>query len=120
MQICMKATAIEISALRKQIAAARSACRRSDAEIGKIAQVHPSQVSRICRGEFKTISHNVVQICKAIGIEVASISLEVTEDAIAWRRLEASLRDLWDKDKTPEGADLIVRVLDTIGALRTH
>lgn len=114
----MKATASQIAVLRREIAVARDACSLSDTEIGVIARVHPSQVGRVCRGEFRTVSHNVVQICKTIGLEIESVALTNDDDAVAWQRLESSLRELWDKDKTPEGADRIVRVLDTISAFR--
>lgn len=117
MQIRMKATAEEISTLRQRIAIARASSALSDSEIGELTRVHPSQVGRICRGEFKTISNSVVQICKALGMHMETAPLDASEESVAWRRLEASLRSLWDK--TPEGAEKIVRVLDTIGALRT-
>ncbi|MEO1167934.1 MAG: hypothetical protein AAFW97_04390 [Pseudomonadota bacterium] len=112
----MKATAKQLAALQEQIAAARAQTTLSDTEIGDISKVHPSQVGRIVRGEFKTISFNVVQVCKALGIAIESAPRNVSEENDAWLRLEASLRGLWDK--TPEGAERIVKVLNTIGALR--
>ncbi|WP_298463991.1 hypothetical protein [uncultured Erythrobacter sp.] len=112
----MKATAEQLATLQEQIAAARSQTALSDTEIGSISGVHPSQVGRIVRGEFKTISFNVVQVCKALGIAVESAPRNLSEESDAWLRLEASLRGLWDK--TPEGADKIVKVLDTISTLR--
>lgn len=116
MQIRMKATPNELAVLRRQIAEARAQNTLSDTEIGTLVDVHPSQVGRICRGDFKTISHHVVQICKVLGLEMNSAALASTDESRSWKRLESSLRTLWDK--TPEGADKIVRVLDTIGALR--
>lgn len=116
MQNCMKATVNQLESLRKRIATARAADSSSDAAIGDISGVHPSQVGRICRGEFKTISHNVVQVCKALGLKIESAALREVGDDLAWLKLESSLRKLWDE--TPEGADRIARVLDTIGALR--
>src|SRR3546814_3860181 len=68
MQICMKATEKELEALRGQIAKARADSSLSDAEIAQISRVHPSQVSRICRGSFRTISNNVVQICNVLEV----------------------------------------------------
>jgi predicted XRE-type DNA-binding protein len=112
----MKATEKQISALHAQIVAARAQCALSDAEIGEISGVHPSQVSRICRGKFKTISHNVMQICNTLGRAVDSLPREPTGETASWAKIEASLRSLWDR--TPEGAEKLVRVLDTIGALR--
>ena len=73
-------------------------------------------LGRITRGEFRRISESVVQICKVLGLEIDAAALEPNAETAAWAKLQASLRGLWDK--TPEGADKIVRVLDTIGALR--
>lgn len=112
----MKATANELAELRRQIAAAHAGTALSDAEIAGLTKVHPSQVGRICRGDFKTISHSVVQICKILGLETDGQAASPPNERMAWLKLEASVRKLWDK--TPEGADKIVRVLDTIGALR--
>lgn len=116
MQIRMKATENEISVLRARIIAARTDCLLTDTEIGALVGVHASQVGRITRGEFRRISESVVQICKALGLQIEAAVLEPTEENAAWAKLQASMRGLWDK--TPEGADKIVRVLDTIGALR--
>lgn len=117
MQNCMKATANQLESLRKRIATARAADAATDAAIGDISGVHPSQVGRICRGEFKTVSHNVVQVCKALGLKMESAALREAGDDLGWLKLESSLRKLWDE--TPEGADRIARVLETIGALWT-
>lgn len=113
----MKATANQLESLRERIARARAADASTDAAIGDISGVHPSQVGRICRGEFKTVSHNVVQVCKALGMKMESAALRETGDDLGWLKLESSLRKLWDE--TPEGADRIARLLETIGALRT-
>lgn len=112
----MKATENEISVLRARIVAARADCALTDTQIGNLVGVHASQVGRITRGEFRRISESVVQICKILGLEVDSTVFEPTAETVAWAKLQASLRGLWDK--TPEGADKIVRVLNTIGALR--
>ncbi|MBV5268591.1 MAG: helix-turn-helix transcriptional regulator [Afipia sp.] len=48
---------------------------KSYAEIGRIAGVHGSQVSRICKGEFETLSQNVVQVCKVLGLPMAEVAL---------------------------------------------
>ena len=112
----MKATENEISVLRAKIVTARAGCSLTDTEIGALAGVHASQVGRIARGEFRRISENVVQVCKILGLEIDAAAMEPSAENAAWAKLQASLRSLWDK--TPEGADKIVRVLDTIGALR--
>jgi hypothetical protein len=116
MQICMKATENEISVLREKIVAARVDCALTDTQIGAVVGVHASQVGRITRGEFRRISESVVQICKVLGLEMDAAAVEPSAETAAWAKLQASLRGLWDK--TPEGAEKIVRVLETIGALR--
>jgi primosomal replication protein N len=116
MQICMKATENQISVLRARIVAERADCTLTDTQIGAIVGVHASQVGRITRGEFRRISESVVQICKVLGLEMDSTAFEPNAETAAWAKLQASLRGLWDK--TPEGAEKIARVLDTIGALR--
>ncbi|HEY0622300.1 hypothetical protein [Sphingomonas sp.] len=112
----MKATENEISVLREKIVAARAECVLTDTQIGALVGVHASQVGRITRGEFRRISESVVQICKVLGLEMDAAAFEASAETAAWAKLQASLRGLWDR--TPEGADKIVRVLDTIGALR--
>lgn len=116
MQICMKANENEISLLRLKILAARADCTLTDTQIGALVGVHASQVGRITRGEFRRISESVVQICKVLGLQMDAATFEPNAENAAWAKLQASVRGLWDK--TPEGADKIVRVLDTIGALR--
>src|SRR3546814_8133471 len=88
----------------------------SRAEIGRLSKVHPSQVGRICSGEFKTISNNVVQVCKVLGLNLETVTAPATKADASWSRLEASVRGIWDN--TPEGAEKIARMLDTIGQLR--
>ena len=116
MQINMKATEQELSNLRKHIAAARRASGLRNADLGRIANVDASQVSRISQGDFKTISNNVVQICKALGLEIESLRQPADRGDAAWSKLEASVRRLWDD--TPQGADRIATLLDKIAELQ--
>ena len=115
MQIRMKATAEQLLDIRRRIKQASAETSLSHAEIGRISRVHPSQVSRICRGDFKTISHNVVQVCRALGLKSESVAARPTTKDASWSKLEASVRSIWDN--TPEGAEKIARVLKTIGDL---
>src|SRR3546814_3595133 len=89
----MKETEKELWALRGQIAKARADSSLSDAEIAQISRVHPSQVSRICRGSFRTISNNVVQICNVLEVPMQAIPVPWIEENNSWRKLEASVRD---------------------------
>src|SRR3546814_6182261 len=101
MLICMKPSDKEISDLQCRIERALAKENLSYADLAKITSVHASQVSRICSGDFKTFSNNVVQICKALKIRVPRIDEEDDVD-IEWAKVHASLRRIWDQ--TPEGA----------------
>lgn len=78
--------------------------------------VDPSQVSRIVRGDFKTVSSNVVQICKVLGLKLETVTTPSGNRDVAWSLLEASVRRLWDD--SPQGAERIATMLDTIADLR--
>ena len=112
----MKATEEELSYLRARITAAHAGCGLSKAEIGRLAKVNAAQVTRVLRGEFLTISNNVVQICKVLGLRRETVPLPVRPQDAGWVRLEASVRRLWDE--TPQGADRIAALLDTIAELQ--
>lgn len=113
----MKATTEQLADLKRRITEADAKSGLTRAEIGGISRVDPSQVSRICRGDFKTISHNVVQVCTALGLEIERVRTLATREAASWSRIEASARSIWDK--TPEGAEKIARVLEVIGQLKS-
>ena len=118
MQICMKATLEELVGLRRRIVVAHEGIRLRNAEIGRLANVDASQVSRIVRGDFKTISSNVVQICKVLGLEFETITTPSAEKDVAWSVLEASVRRRWDE--STQGSERIATMLDTIANLRPH
>ena len=113
----MKATADTLGGLKDRIGLAASRSSLTRTEIGATSGVHPSQVSRICRGQFKTISFNVVQVCKALGIEIERISIPACVEDASWSKIEASVRRVWDR--SPEGAERISRILTTIGELKS-
>ena len=88
----------------------------SFSEIGKLADVDAAQTSRICRGQFKTLSANVRQICITLDINPEkAIGESGTIDAQK-RRLMRGVMAIWDK--TPEDADRIVKLLKEIENLR--
>lgn len=115
MLICMKPTSKQLSALQRRIADRYSVSGRSNAEIGRLASVHPSQVGRICSGNFKTVSANVVQVCRVLGVKVPKMAESARMDP-EWAKANASLRRIWDQ--TPQGAATIRRVLDAIADLQ--
>lgn len=110
----MKPTIKQLDALQRKIFEQRKKSGLSNAEIGKLAAVHPSQVGRICAGDFKTISNNVVQVCRVLKVRVPRIAEKDRLDA-EWAQANASLRRIWDH--TPQGATVIRRMLDAIADL---
>jgi len=112
----MKPNSKKIHDLQGRISHARSERNLSYADLATMASVHPSQVSRICAGDFKTFSNNVVQICKVLDVKVPRLEEEDGMDA-DWKKVHASLRRIWDE--TPEGAAAIRRMLDAVADLRS-
>jgi len=111
----MKPTHKQLITLQKRISDKCAKSRLSNADIGKLANVHPSQVGRIRAGNFKTFSNNVVQVCKVLKVKVPKIDEESSMDT-EWAKANASLRRIWDQ--TPEGATMIRRILDAVADLR--
>ena len=118
----MKATPEALQKFKENLRSARKSSGRTLDEIGILADVHPSQVSRICNGQFKTITQNVMQICKALRVKVPGITVASTRSdtgpATPWPRLEESLNRLWDG--TPEGMERIATLLETVASLRKN
>ena len=112
----MKPSKREIEDLRQRITSRYETDGRSYAEIGRLAGVHASQVGRICSGQFRTISTNLVQICRVLGVEVETVTLRSGQGDASWGQLEVSLRNLWDE--TPAGARRIAKILDTMAEWR--
>ncbi|WP_375455981.1 helix-turn-helix domain-containing protein [uncultured Methylobacterium sp.] len=110
--------------LRRQLVERVEQSGSSYSVLAAKARVDPSQVSRICRGEFRTMSHNVVQICIALGIDTTALveapsAEHPSASSGSPTRIEAILREidlLWDK--TPEDAARIVRLLRDLRELR--
>lgn len=116
MLICMKPTIKQLDDLKAKIVDARASRGLTYAELGRISLVHPSQVGRICEGRFKTFSYNVVQVCKALEIKVPRLEPNHSGIAPEWAQAMSSMRKIWDD--TPEGAQVITRILDAIADLK--
>lgn len=82
-----------------------------------MADVDAGQTFRICRGKFATYSQNVLKICITLGVKLpmGEVWPEPVRDFDD--RLHAALIAAWDK--SPEGTDRLVRVLDAVAAFRT-
>jgi transcriptional regulator with XRE-family HTH domain len=111
----MKPTGKQISMLQARIAKRMADDPMSYADIARATGVDPSQVSRICKGDFKTFSDNLVQICRVLKIKVPRISPK--EDINKeWSKVHASVDRICREH--PDGAKLIGRVLDAIAGLQ--
>ncbi|MDN4633086.1 hypothetical protein QCD71_16310 [Sphingomonas sp. PsM26] len=114
----MKPTIKQLDDLKTKIVKARAAKTLTNAELGRMSCVHPSQVARICEGGFKTFSHNVVQVCKALDVTVPRLEPKQGGMAPEWAQAMSSMRRIWDQ--TPEGAQVIKRILDAIADLQAR
>ena len=112
----MKATTEQLVDLKRRIAEAVAESPLSRAEIGEFCCVHASQVSRICRGDFKTVSHNVVQVCKVLGVETETVKVKEPGQGQLAQRLASSLLGIWVR--TPADAERLVRFLNNLADLR--
>lgn len=113
MQKCMKSTP-PIEKVRKTLRDAVIASGSSYAEISAISGVSQSQVSRICRGQFKRLSENVLQICIALGVPMKSPVVQ--KSLRAEQRLQAEIVRIWDGSE--EGALRLVRFLRSLSNLQ--
>ena len=113
MLICMKPTSKEITHLRAEIQNTLKVRPVSFADISKLSGVDPSQVGRICKGTFKTFSHNVVKVCNALDVRIPQVKPDIMDKELS--KAHSSLLKIWDK--TPEGAIKLRRMLDTIAQL---
>jgi transcriptional regulator with XRE-family HTH domain len=121
----MKPTQKERSELLVRITDARSRLGYSYAEIGDRAGVDPSQVSRICRGQFATFSDSVVRICTTLDVPLRGsangrgrrrrTATATTPANAAWTKLERSVRKAWDD--TPAGAKRLARVIAAVAEI---
>jgi len=115
MLICMKPTIKQIRDLHAKISKAVSVKGLSYADIAKISNVDQSQVSRICRGGFKTFSSNVVQVCIALNVKMPYPTTGMSSN-LEWKKAQASMRRIWLQ--TPGGEAVITRMLDAIADLQ--
>lgn len=115
MLICMKPTSKQISTLQARIAKRMASDPISFADIARATGVNPSQVGRICKGDFKTFSDNLVQVCRVLKVTIPRISPKEDIDK-EWSKVHASVSRICREH--PDGAKLIGRVLDAIADLQ--
>lgn len=118
MLIRMKPTIKQLSAVKRDLAKKRRLSKLTNTEIGRISGVHQSQVGRICAGQFKTYSFNVVQICKVLDVPLPRATTAVADEDPAWAKVQSSIRELWDE--TPEGARAIAQMIEAVAKVASN
>lgn len=108
MQICMNINRSASKELGKRLEARRIELGYRHEQIAKELAISQSQVSRACAGKFQTVSQTIMQICMFLDVEVVLPGLSSRHE----ERLTAKILKLWDR--TPEGADRLLRLLDAL------
>lgn len=121
MQISMKRTQMERLDLVSRMQGSRRSMGLSYTDLGARCGVDPSQVSRICRGEFVTFSDSVLRICTELDVSIpdgTAAPRTGRDEAVTgsdWTKLERSVRKAWDK--TSAGADRLAKVIAAVADL---
>lgn len=115
MQNSMKLDEKERRRLAERISLRRDQLGYSDAMLSRLSGVHASQISRICRADFRTISSNVLQICNALALPIVPPIRDDRPATDDWVKIEDAVRRAWDQ--TPDGAIKLVRVMEAIAAM---
>ena len=119
MQICMKPDRDAVAQLAAAMRLKRDALDLSISKLGLLSGVDASQVSRVLSGRFRTLSSNVVQICKALELDAEGdhrSQSSASEPDGPEQRLLRRLSDVWDK--TPADADRLSTFLEQLAVLR--
>ncbi|MDH4990687.1 helix-turn-helix transcriptional regulator [Aquamicrobium lusatiense] len=106
----MKLKPEQIAKLSADMEAQRSRLGLTYAEIARKSDIDPGQVSRICRGEIKRLSANVMQICT-----ILSVRMDVGVSSSA-NRLNEAILAIWDG--TPEDAERLANLLAAVQQVR--
>lgn len=108
MHICMNLNSSLSKELGRRLEIRRLEQGFRHVDIANRLGVSQSQVSRACAGKFQSLSQSIMQICKFLGVEVSLPGLAAEHE----ERLSAGILRLWDK--TPEGADRLLRLLEAL------
>lgn len=117
MQICMKLASESKRMLVAEIRAQMDARKLVVSRLAEACGVDQSQISRILTGNFKGLSHNIMQICISLGIDPLRFVVSSREDEATKKRIIDSALAVWDG--TQEGADILVSVLGGMAAMRS-
>lgn len=111
----MKLNEKERDRLAERISLRRDQLGYTDAMLSRLSGVHASQISRICRADFRTISSNVLQICNVLALAIEPPEQDDRPADSDWIKIEDAVRRAWDE--TPDGAAKLVRVMEAIAAI---
>ena len=112
MKLASESRRLLVTEIRAQIVARRLSLTKLANDCG----VDQSQISRVLAGDFKRLSHNVMQICINLGIDPLRFVEPSRPDEDVKRRITDSALAVWDG--TLEGADLLVSILGGMAAMR--
>lgn len=70
----------------------------------------------ICKGEFKTASANLMQVCTVLGVRSQHLPVDTAVEDAHRQRLEAGVLEIWDR--TPQDARRILKLLRQLPELR--
>jgi hypothetical protein len=116
MQICMKLASEAKRALSAEIRAQMDGRMLNSSQLANQCGVDQSQISRVLAGDFKGVSHNLMQICISLGIDPLRFVVPSRVDEMAKRRIMESALAIWDG--TAEGAELLVSIFAGMAAMR--
>lgn len=104
----MKLNPTEHKRLVAAINERRAEMQLSITNLAEMAKVEQSQTSRICMGQFSSISSNVMQICMSLGLQPQP------GGALLSNALATGLASLWDGSREDEE-----RLLNLLRAIAT-
>jgi hypothetical protein len=104
----------DTASLANRLQTAREKKCLSYAALGRLSGVDAAQAFRVCRGEFRTLSHNVMKICNALDVGPFTDDARSREPVGGQdsKRLVNELMATWDH--TAAGADRLLRLLTAI------
>ena len=114
MHMRMKLKSGEAKRIGRELDARRIELGLTHADLGKKLGASQSQISRICAGRFVSLGYNVMQICIFLGVDVPGSRLSLSDDQ---QRLTDGILKIWDQ--TSADADRLLRLLESVGEVRT-
>lgn len=114
MHIRMKLKSGEAKRIGRKLDARRIELGLTHEQLGRKIGASQSQVSRICAGQFVSLGYNVMQTCMTLGVDVPGNRFSLSDDQ---QRLTDGILKIWDQ--TSADADRLLRLLESIGEVRT-